>query len=166
MEYKVNDVFKFRFNKSYIENCVVINPYHCFDGQLIVKDKGDGTLLFYDTYYSTPKYFTFEELNKIGTFKFVCNLDDVIDCSELDKRYYKEEDIIDLSYQHGYYKWFVKKKTAKRSREVMLEYIANAIAEDNRKIKNLKDDIERYKEKESLINDPNTNLEEIYLPII
>lgn len=47
----------------------------------------------------------------------------------------------------------------------MLEYIANAIAEDNRKIKNLKDDIERYKEKESIINDPNTNLEEIYLPI-
>lgn len=149
MEYKEKDVFKFKFNEEYLKKHNY--PYHCFDGQLIVHKRQDGTLIFKDTYYSNSTYFTLEELEKVGTLEFVCNLDDVVDCSEYDKVYYDENDIINLSYQHNSYKWFVRKKDAKRSKEKMMETIKNKIEEKEREIRWLEDEIKRLKEKQERI---------------
>jgi len=124
IDIKEGDVFKFRFNQEYLDKFPLSDPYHCFDGQLVVVTKSDGNLILEDTYWNgNRKKFKLDQLELNGTLTFVCNLNDVDECSESDVRYYNDNDIIDLSYQHGCYKRFVKRRGSKRSKEVMLNFI-------------------------------------------
>jgi superfamily II helicase len=162
MEIKLNDVYSFQFNEEYIKTH--FEPYHCFDGQLIVKNY-NGELRLKDTYYSTSKYFTLEELQSVGTLTFKCNLNDVETCRESDKMYYAKEDIINLSYQRGCYKWFVKKKGAKRVKEVMLKEIGERMETINRKIKYSLDDYAKLYHLRELI-EQGGDLDKIHIPSI
>ena len=147
---KVNDVYDFKYSDEYIKtHSYWGDHYHCFDGQLVVKAYDDGTLYLEDTYWNDPsenRRFSREEALKYGHLTFKCNLDEVVKSSYHDYRYYNEEDIIDLSYQHHSYKRFVRKKDAQRSQAKMLDYADRQIIEMKREIERLQYDIERMKE--------------------
>jgi len=95
----------------------------CFDGQLVV---WDGTLR--DTYWSfgrstDGRRLTLKEAQSQGTLTFVVNLDDVREVPESETRYYADADCFNLSHQHGCYKKYAVRKTAKKNAERMLAEI-------------------------------------------
>lgn len=126
---KTGDVFSFRYNEKYVNTHY--SPYHCFDGQLIASvDDNGGDIYLIDTYWTSGnKTFTLDKALKEGTLKFRFNIKDVVDCYESDKAYYKDTDIFDFSYQHGCYKRFVRKKDAKRDKEVILNSLRKKVNE-------------------------------------
>lgn len=116
---KDNDVYNFSYND--VERQKAARGWggaldHCFDGQLIVKN---GTL--FDTYWGFDprgdcgRRFTEAEALGKGTLTFVCNLDDVEKISEHLYPQYEHGDAFNLSHQHGCYKYFVVKKSVKKS---------------------------------------------------
>lgn len=127
MELKLNDVYRFRYNdpsKNY-------NSYHCFDGQLIVKQKASSNLYLEDTYWCSGgnRTFTLEQALREGKLNFVCNLNEVEKINESELKYYADEDIFDLSYQHSCYKKYVKRKDAVRCPEKMERVLIRKIEE-------------------------------------
>ena len=147
MEIKLNDVYRFRYNEDWIKKN---DPYWCFDGQLIVKQRQNGKLYLEDTYWwggGESKTFTLEQALEKGTLTFVCNLDDVKEIKEYYTQYYSDDDIFDLSYQHGCYKRFYIKKDAKHSPEKMKTVLEEKIAEEEHKIEWATNSLKRYKEK-------------------
>src|SRR5690242_6119857 len=92
LQFKVNDVFSFRYNEE--EAKKKFEPYHCFDGQLVVKEIS-GKLALVDTYWGSGdnRRFTIEEAKKQGRLTFKCNLDEVEKADYNDVNYYNEEDI-------------------------------------------------------------------------
>lgn len=149
MEIKVNDVYKFSYNEEQLRNLLM--PYHCFDGQLIAKER-NGELYLEDTYWLSggSKIFILEEALKRGTLTFICNLDDVEKATENDYNYYDDEDLFDLSYQHRSYKRYFKKKGSERSKNKMKEVLEKKIEDNERVIrwstsllKDYKDRLER-----------------------
>lgn len=125
MEIKLNDVYKFRYNEKYLKE--LFEPYWCFDGQLIVKQNKNGELYLQDTYWGFNggecKVFTLKQVLERGELTFICNLDEVEECKEYDLKYYDDNDLFDLSYQHGRYKLYFKRKEAKKSPEKMRNVI-------------------------------------------
>lgn len=154
LDLKINDVYSFYFNEEYRNKHSYSN--HCFDGQFVVKQEEDGEFYFLDTYWASKhdgfkhwgdhRTMSVENAIKNGTLKFICNLDDVEEIREHDMIYYADEDLFNLSYQHGCYKFFVKKKGAIRSAEKMEAVILERISSSEHKIGSLKRDIERYNE--------------------
>lgn len=134
---RVNDVYSFRYNEHELKKR--FSPYHCFDGQLVVKKRNNGEFYFVDTYwgskydkfeaYSDMKRKSIEQALEEGTLNFICNLDDVDEIKEYEIVYYDDNDFHNLSYQSGCYKYFVKKKDAIRSKEKMLQSIKQKIEE-------------------------------------
>jgi hypothetical protein len=115
MNIKLNDVYKFKYNN---DDC--LNKYHCFDGQLIVKQNTHGKLYLEDTYYIDSvgsRIFTLEKALQEGTLTFFCNLDELEKCKKSDLSYYDNKDIFNLSYQHGYRSAYYKRKGSKKSIE-------------------------------------------------
>ncbi len=138
IDLKVNDVFRFRFSAEEIKKRPY--PWHCFDGQLVVRARKDGSLYLVDTYwafgsYGDSKSFSLEAIENIGTIEYVCNLDDVEKMNEWENMYYSDEDIFNLSYQAGCYKYWVKKKGAVRSLDKMLKSVTEKIEQAERDIK-------------------------------
>lgn len=143
MEIKVNDIYHFSFNEQYLKDHS--QAYWCFDGQFYVwKNEQNGQLYLVDTYWNAlgsypsgdvGKRFLLTEALAKGTLKFICNLDDLVECSERDTLYYDDNDVFNLSRQHGYYNAFYRRKDAERSMEKVkqvlledIEYIQNKIA--------------------------------------
>src|SRR5690554_3386380 len=88
------DVYRFSYHQDRARG----DLSWCFDGQVVVRD---GRLV--DTYwggtavdYGDGRVVQPSE----GTLTFVCNLADVEDIHESERRYYADEDVIDLSWQH------------------------------------------------------------------
>jgi hypothetical protein len=143
VQFKVNDVFSFRYNEE--ETKKRFEPYHCFDGQFIVKQRENGELYLMDTYWASKydgfkhwsdyKWKTIEDAQKQGTLTFICNLDEVEEIQEHDLQYYADEDLFNLSYQHGCCKFYVKRKGAKRSIDKMLQSIRQKIEDEHSKIR-------------------------------
>ena len=126
----VDDVYKFRYSAKYLEG-KKFDPYWCFDGQFIVNE--DKVLV--DTYWgsgSDRNYGTYEEWAAKGELTFYCNLNDTEKNTEEASRYYKQEDILNLSHQHGCYKDIRIKKGAKRDKDVMLEEVNEQIRKAHR----------------------------------
>lgn len=161
---KLNDVYSFKYDEEYLKKHKIFSPYHCFDGQLIVKDY-DGELRLKDTFYSNSESFTLAELENKGTLTFKCNLDDVVSCNESDKMYYAEGDVIDLSYQHGCYKSFVRKKDAKRSKDVMCREIGKKMKEINDSVSHKLYDYARLYHLKELV-ERGEDLDKIYIPVL
>lgn len=153
MNIKLNDVYRFTYNDEYIEKSYY-DPYHCFDGQLIVKENSDGELYLVDTYWigsGGSKWFTLEEALKKGSLKIKCNLDEVEKIQKWELDYYDDKDLFDLSTQHYCYKEYYKRKNAKKSPVKMRKVL-------DRKIEKLRSEID-YRKNE--LDRSLTNLEEL-----
>lgn len=164
---KVNerDVFEFTYSDKYKESHKNLDLNHCFDGQLIARKQSDGSFILVDTYWTCGSYsrrFTISEALEQGDLKFKCNLDDVENCSKYELKYYREEDIIDLSTQHHCYESYAKKKGAQRSKVVMLAYIDYEIGKKEHDISWAQRQIELLKEKANQINN-GEDINKIYL---
>ena len=121
------DVFRFSFSPEELQ--VRSEPHHCFDAQLVYRADRD---LFYDTYWNgrsvmgagqpsgSGRVWTAEEVQRLGTLRFVCNLNDVVTMHEHERINYAPEDVFDLSYQHGCYTFWVKRRDAPLNQVVML----------------------------------------------
>ena len=116
MEIREGDVFRFRYNKE--EAAKQFEPYHCFDGQLIALKKQDGTIHLVDTYWMISfdkadmdcRKFTPEQAQEKGELEFKCNLNDIEYISKEKTQYYKDEDVINLTYHRGFKKVFAVMK--------------------------------------------------------
>ena len=130
---RVNDVYSFNYNAVEVEKR--FDPYHCFDGQLIVKEI-NGKLILKDTYWGSGdnRTFTLEKALQEGTLTYKCNLDEVEEIKEYELSYYADEDLFNLSHQHGCYSKYAKRKGAKRNKEKMLAVLTKQIAGEKRKI--------------------------------
>lgn len=155
VQFRENDVYLFRYNEAELK--ARFSPYHCFDGQLIVKVNSKGEKYFVDTYWASKndgfagfqegvKSKTIDEALSQGELTFVCNLNDVEEIKEWEREYYDDEDIFDLSYQHHCYSYFVKKKGAVRSQAKMLQSIKTKIEEAEYKKQLAERDIVKFNE--------------------
>lgn len=154
VQFKVNDVFSFRYNEEEIRKR--LEPYHCFDGQFIVKQGENGELYLMDTFWASKydgfkhwsdcNWETIEDVQKQGVLTFRCNLDEVEEIRENDLQYYDNEDLFNLSYQHDCYKFYVKRKSAERSIDKMLQSIKYKIEDAEYRKKLAERDIERHTE--------------------
>lgn len=120
------DVFRFKYNEAYLDKWSYWD--HCFDGKLVAFSSGESFLLF-DTYWmhrpftdrpSSGRRFTPKEAAERGELKFICNLNEVDIIDEHMISYYADEDVFNLSYQHGHCRFFAIRKGAPRSSERML----------------------------------------------
>ena len=91
--------------------------YWCFDGQVVVRN---GKLV--DTYWGECGEARVVKPSE-GTLTFVCNLNDTREIKEWERRYYRDEDVFNLSRQHGCYKYFAVLKETQRSAEKMLAWL-------------------------------------------
>lgn len=163
MNFKLNDVYSFRYKPEVLAEAEKYhsNLNHCFDGQLIVKQNDDSAIFLEDTYWvgnSNSNYcFSIEEALKKGNLIFKCNLDKVEPIQEWQLSYYDEVDTFNLSRQHGYYKAFYVRKSAKRSKARMLRALNEKIIEAQNKINFANREIERAKE--AIIQVERDNLE-------
>lgn len=151
LDVKVGDVFAFNY-KPAIENQLFM-PYHCFDGQLVVKQRENGALYLEDTYWSNSsnnKRFTIEDALDKGILKFKCNLDDVRDITEKEGGYYNDSDLFDLSRQHGCYKHLVVRKSARRSKTKIVKVLQERIDRANEDIATARNRIRRSQEELAL----------------
>jgi hypothetical protein len=165
---KTGDVFSFSYKPEYV--CTHHEPYHCFDGQLIASVDDDGNVTLTDTYWmggqsSSEKQFTLEEALKVGSLTFRFNVNDVVICNESDKAYYKYTDIFNFSYQHGCYKRFVRKKDAKRDKEVILNSLRYKIQELESELQYTKRDLANMND---LLKDVEggKDLDSVYIPFV
>lgn len=129
---KENDIYRFSYSLEYKDKAKHFDPYHCFDGQLVAKkDKETGEITLVDTYWSfggnDSRYAKPKEWREKGTLTFFLNLDEVEKAEEWERMYYNEKDFYNLSYQHGCYKKFAKRKGAKRDKGVMLDSLQEAL---------------------------------------
>jgi hypothetical protein len=147
--FRVNDVYSFRWN-DYKKST------HCFDGQLIVKQRENGDLYFMDTYwaskhngfthYGDNRWMSIEDAQKNGVLTFRCNLDEVEEVNEGERLYHADEDVLDLSYQNGCYKFFVKRKGAVRSKDKMIESVKQKLEDALHRKSSAEWSIEKYTE--------------------
>lgn len=146
MEIKINDVYSFRYNAE--ETKKMFEPYHCFDGQLIVRESNKGGLILVDTYWSYDnRTFTLEEALSKGQLTFKFNIDDVQDLKLYDMDYYADEDIFDFSHQHGCYKRYVLRKGAEKSIEKQERVLLEKIDNCKRNIESEKRSLDNYVQK-------------------
>ena len=131
---RVNDVYSFRYDEVEVKK--MFAPYHCFDGMLVVKER-KGKLMLEDTYwgYGDNRTFTPEEALQKGTLTFKYNLDEVEEIKKYELCYYADEDLFNLSHQHGCYSKYAKRKGAQRNKEKMLAVLTQRIADEKSKIK-------------------------------
>jgi hypothetical protein len=109
------NVYRFSYSEQARERWRT-DPYWCFDGQLVVRN---GKLC--DTYWSFGACGESRIVEPSeGTLTFVCNLNDVREIQEYEKRHYMEADVFDLTHHHGHRKRFVVRKGAEPSAERIL----------------------------------------------
>lgn len=144
-EYKANDVFSFRYNAEELKKR--FEPYHCFDGTLVVKDCNGETLLV-DTYWSGAegKWLTIKQAQEQGDLAFLCNLDEMQEIKEYETVYYNDEDVVILRIHAGHRNRFLIKTGTGRSKSKMLDSIKVKIEEEEYKIKSAESSIRRLKE--------------------
>lgn len=147
MKLRVNDVYQFQYHQEIREK--LVNPYWCFDGQLVVRQNSKGEKYLEDTYWNTGnnRRFTLEEALEQGTLRFICNLDEVESITKYEfENYYDAEDTFDLSHQHGHYPAYFKKKGAKISIKRRKEVLKQKIEELEIHIENKQLELKRRKE--------------------
>jgi hypothetical protein len=159
MEIKLNDVYSFSYNDAWCKK--IFDPNWCFDGQLIVTRGFAGNLYLKDTYWGSSgdnKCFTLEEALERGELKFICNLDDVEQINAYALDYYDDEDLFDLSRQHGCYKLYYKRKGSKRSANKMERVLKDKICNMEGEIKARQSDLKWYKEKLNELKNGNIDI--------
>lgn len=108
-----------------------------FDGQLIYRDG-----LLCDTYWGlewrgdSGRSFTVADAQAKGELVYVCNLNDVEKIPDYDYELYAGGDAFNLSYQHGCYRHFVRRKGARKDKDRMTEAV-------HRKVQEARDELDR-----------------------
>lgn len=156
---KEHDYFYFSYNDEQRQK--LFDPSWCFDGKLIAT-KGEDSMYLVDTYWigSDNRHFKLDEVLSLGTLTFICNLKDVEETVEYNLCYFDEEDIFDLSRQHGCYVKFGLRKGAKRSQKKMLETLTDKLEEAKRKVEYELRKVEEYSAKKAQVETGNL---EIYI---
>ena len=155
---KVNDVYKFRYNEDYTKQN--FEPYHCFDGILVVR-KGKNDLYFEDTFWSSDtSKFPITYFENKGDLTFLCNLDNVEEISEYYVKYY--DDVIILGMHKGYHTKYYIQKGQQRSKSKIIKEIEKKIFDDEETVKYALDRIERSKKLLEEINN-GKNINEVYI---
>ena len=102
---KLNDVYKLYWKESYKKTQSPHKDWtHCFEGIGIVKEGREKKLYIHDNYWSTfsrGSVFYEEDIEKKLDIEYVGNLDDYDKIEHYDVGYYKEEDIMIITNQHG-----------------------------------------------------------------
>lgn len=155
-EVKEGDVYVFRYKDTKDR----FEPYHCFDGTLIARVKGDGELHFVDTYWelSDSRCFTIEDAFRLGKMKFLCNLECVDNIDKSNTKYYDEDDVIHLRIHAGYRDKYYIKKGTKRSKYAMMKYIKRKIRDEESNIKYSKRQIEICNDKLKEVESGNVDI--------
>lgn len=163
MKIKENDYFTFRYDTDSYTG--VGDPYWCFDGRLVAKKNKDGSIFLEDTYWGSGnnRTFTVEEVSKLGKIEFVCNLDEVDFIDKHYTHYYDDCDVFNLGHQHNCYSRFAIKRGAKKSKIKMIyvltakkDKLINDVVSNNREIERIASDIQE-------LNNPNVNINDIYI---
>lgn len=156
---KKNDVYQFRYNDDYRKSDS--NPYHCFDGILIVRETEEGKFFLEDTYCSHGnRRFTPDEAESLGTMTFVCNLDEVTKVSESELVYYDSSDVVVLDVHAGHRREFYLRKGATKSSEKMIRTLREKIENAEQTIRSRRESIEQWSRQIAEIESGNT---EIYI---
>lgn len=135
VQFKENDVFEFRYKPE--EEKKRSEPYHCFDGTLVVKRNDNGEIYLVDTFWGGGKNraFTPEEAIEQGELTFLCNLEEMVDIEEHETLYYDDADIVKMCIHGGYCNRFLIKKGTQRSQSKMLQSIRRKIEDEHSKIR-------------------------------
>lgn len=151
MDIKVNDVYKFEFHSHILKEAFM--PRHCFDGVYVVLKNHRGELCLKDTYWTQydNRTTTLEDILKRGKLTFYCNLNNVEEISKNSLLYYSDEDIFDLSYQHGHYKRFSIRKGAKKNKDKIIKLIDEKIDRTKSELRYKKNELELLNETRSKI---------------
>lgn len=137
MELRVNDIYKFRYNEE--QERLMVSPYHCFDGILTVKEYDKRELVLVDGYWSSEnKWFTLKDALEKGKLTLICNLNETEKITEHESKYYDEKDIFILPFHSGYNTVWLKRKSAEKSREVMLNHLKNKVEDRKQKLESAK----------------------------
>lgn len=145
VQFRENDVFNFRYKPD--EAKKRFEPYHCFDGTLVVKNYSTGLHLV-DTYWSggDSRTFTPDEAIEKGELTFLCNLDEMVDIKDYEVLYYDDDDIVKMHIHAGYRSRFLIKKGAHRSQAKMLQSIKQKIEDEHSKIRSAENSLKRHNE--------------------
>lgn len=126
------DVYRFSYHPEVLAKFRG-DPYWCFDGQVVARK---GRLL--DTYWMGASWSESGDNRVVnpleGTLTFVCNLGDVQRIEEWEQRYYADEDVLNLSYQHGCYKRFAVRNGTQRSAAKMQAWLRALATQHRREI--------------------------------
>lgn len=161
---KNNDVYK--FIKSPLKD------NWCFDNQLVVKD---GHLI--DTYWayinkdlntnpefksdSSCKKWKIEDIDE-SNLEFMCNLDEVKTIHGSDLKYYKEEDIVNLGYQHRCYSLYALRDGSNRDKDTIIKDIEEAIISVEWTISSSKSKLLDLNELKDNVESDNIDLDKVY----
>lgn len=157
VEIKVNNVYNFKYNEKWSKK--VFDPYHCFDGQLIVR-QGEEGLYLEDTYWSAGenRCFTLEEAIEKGDLTYVCNLDEVEKCKRTEFDYYDDKDCFNLSTQHNCYGKYYIRKNAKKSQNKIIEVLIEKIKNEENIIRSAEWNIEYYEKQLKKVRSGDLNI--------
>ncbi|MGJ0846534.1 hypothetical protein ACR77J_07590 [Tissierella praeacuta] len=152
MELKLGDIYSFRYKYEYIKDKAG-DPYHCLDGQLIVKKDINDKLYLQDTYWGgisldddyDSRVFTLESALKLGELEFICNIENIERIKEYEMDFYADEDAFNLSHQHRCYKAYYKKKDSQKCPKKMEEVLLYKIERAKSEIKSKEIDINRFR---------------------
>lgn len=146
VQFRVNDVFNFRYKPD--EAKKRFEPYHCFDGTLVVKKCGEDKLYLVDTYWSIgdSRIFTPDEALEKGELTFLCNLEEMDDIKEMETLYYDDADIVKMHIHAGYRSRFLIKKGVQRSQAKMLQSIKQKIEDEHSKIRSAENSLKWHNE--------------------
>lgn len=146
VQFRVNDVFNFRYKPD--EAKKRFEPYHCFDGTLVVKKYSDDKLYLVDTYWSSgdSRTFTPDEAIEKGELTFLCNLDEMVDIKDYETLYYDDADIVKMHIHAGYRSRFLIKKGTQRSQAKMLQSIKQKIEDEHSKIRSAENSLKWHNE--------------------
>lgn len=143
--FREGDVYRFSYSQEARDRAHG-DLHWCFDGQVVVRNG-----LLVDTYWAGTEATARTSDARVvkpseGTLTFVCNLSDVQDIRESECRYYADEDVINLSWQHGCYRRYVIRKGTQRSAAKMLAWLDEQIANHKRCIASDIREVERLVE--------------------
>lgn len=146
VQFNENDVFNFRYKPE--EAKKRFEPYHCFDGTLVVKKYSDGKIFLVDTYWggADSRTFTPEQAIEQGDITFLCNLDEMVDIKEWETLYYDDADIVKMYIHKGYRNRYLIKKGTQRSQAKMLQSIKQKIEDEHSNIRSAEYSLKQHKE--------------------
>ncbi len=152
MSIKKHDVFRVRWKPDMNKRN---DPYWCFDAQLVAFENDDGEIYLRDTYWgvddSSGKTISPTEMRRKFRYTKVCNLDEVEEIQ--DQRYYAPKDVIELHRQHGGYKNYAIKKSAKPNKRAILRELDEQEEKAKHDIRWAQSDLERIAEKRTKVLD-------------